>query len=104
MDSLQRRLDETIVSLVKKGYLQLNFAMMVNSLNPILDFECRFEKCPDYVFQCSTAIDRLIRINEKHSDVGGKDNIESCRPFEKNTYTMVTEGGQSISPFESKSS
>ena len=103
MDSLQMRLDEAIVFL-EKVYLEFTPAMMANSLDPVLAFKCRLEKSHDEVIQCRTAIDRLISSNAEHSDVGSKDYVERCRLIDEKTFTMVTEVGQRISLFESKSS
>ena len=103
MDSLQMRLDEAIVFL-EKVYLEFTPAMMANSSDRVLAFKCRLEKSHDEVIQCRTAIDRLISSNAEHSDVGNKDNVERCRLIVENTFTMVTEVGQCISLFESKSS
>ena len=66
MDSLQMRLDESIVPL-EKVYLEFTQAMMANSLDPVLAFKCRLEKSHDEVIQCSTAINMLISSNSEHS-------------------------------------
>ena len=103
MDSLPNRLDEAIVFL-EKVYLEFTPAMMANSLDPVLAFKCRLEKSHGEVIQCRTAIDRLISSNAEHSDVSSKDYVERCRLIDEKTFTMVTEVGQRISLFESKSS
>ena len=103
MGNLQMRLDEAIVFL-EKVYLEFTPAMIANSLDPVLAFNCRLDKSHDEVIHCRTAIDRLISSNAEHYDVGSKDYVKSCRLIDENTFTMVTEGGQRISLFESKSS
>ena len=97
------RLDDAIVFL-EKVYLEFTPAMMANNLDPVLAFKCRLEKSHDEVIQCRTAIDRLISSNAEHSDVGSKDYVERYRLIYEYTFTIVTEVGQRISLFESKSS
>ena len=95
-------LDEAIVYL-EEVYLEFTPAMMANSLDPVLAFKCILEKSYDEVIECHTVIDMLISSNAEHSDVGSKDHVERCRLIDEKTFTMVTEVGQRISLFETKS-